>query len=518
MAEANNKYPEDSVFRYAIAYSILPLAASRPISDNVHPASALTLILMSGAIVFALCIIIERKATAMTTFGTLSLITVSAMYVLMGTSKSRSTILQTTIPEDCIVDLDADLVGVGIRASLYVQGIVASGILLLGLVHREDMGVKEIGASLMLSQLALATSLALRMKLGTLNHLDAIFGLISLDAQLAAVSMLLSTKQVLAARWMVILVCCCHFVGFATLGVGMGRFKYVVMVANGCEDFTIGWFGYIHPLQGPPPEYWLYFTWRIISWVRNQWVCFCVMNIYDEKERVEEYSERTDTQAMPDTQSSTAHVQTSFQHRSSTIFTDFFGPFVAFWISVDALNTNIQVMGLAATSQWKTTGQFTAILLATGSVFRVLWLTWRSATNPAAFSISHMWLDCDNIPKTPMQQPTSNVRVPRLCKFPPPRNIGIVVSIVIFLAIPTKPWWGIATTFGMTFFAILAATGFILQKLGFKSNWIRPCVIVTFWLGVGCSFFSYRFFAVHTLETGVRVSPHVPELPRTSPE
>ena len=340
----------------------------------------------------------------MTTFGTLSLITVSAMYVLMGTSKSRSTILQTTIPEDCIVDLDADLVGVGIRASLYVQGIVASGILLLGLVHREGMGVKEIGASLMLSQLALATSLALRMKLGTLNHLDAIFGLISLDAQLAAVSMLLSTKQVLAARWMVILVCCCHFVGFATLGVGMGRFKYVVMVANGCEDFTIGWFGYIHPLQGSPPEYWLYFTWPIISWVRNQWVCFCVMDIYDEKERVEEYSERTDTQAMPNPQSSTAHVQTSFQHRSSTIFTDFFGPFVAFWISVDALNTNIQVMGLAATSQWKTTGQFTAILLATGSVFRVLWLTWRSATNPAAFSISHMWLDCDNIPKTPIQR------------------------------------------------------------------------------------------------------------------
>jgi hypothetical protein len=175
-------------------------------------------------------------------------------------------------------------------------------------------------------------------------------------------------------------------------------------------------------------------------------------------------------------------------------------------------------MGLAATSQWKTTGQFTAILLATGSVFRVLWLTWRSATNPAAFSTSHIWLDCDNIPKTPMQQPASNVRVPRLCKFPPPRNIGIVVAIVIFLAIPTKPWWGIATTLGMAFFGFLAATGFILQKLGFKSNWIQPCVIVTFWLSVGCSFFAYRFFAVHTLETGVKVPPHVPELPRTSPE
>ncbi|KAF8535852.1 hypothetical protein BDD12DRAFT_808230 [Trichophaea hybrida] len=398
-----------SVFRYAIVYSILPLVAARPIGAKVDPALAWSLILMSVAIVIALYTIIERKSTFMTSFGTLSRITVSAIYMLMGMYKSRDITLQTTTPGDCIVDLDADLAGVGVRASLYVQGIVASGILFLGLVHREDTGVKEIGASLMLSQLALTTSLALRMKLGTLNHLDAIFGLISLDAQLAAVSMLLSTKQVLAARWMVILVCFCHLVGFATLGIGMGRFKYVVMVADGCENFTIGWYGITRPFQGPSPVYWLYFTWRIICWVRNQWVCFCVMDIYNEKEREEKYSERTDTEAMPDPQSSTADVPPcSYQQRSSTIFTDFFGPLVAFWVSVDTLNKNIQIMDLTATSEWKTTGQFTAILLAAGSVFRVLWLIWRSATNPAAFSTSHMWLDCDNIPMTPMQQPTTN--------------------------------------------------------------------------------------------------------------
>jgi hypothetical protein len=264
----------------------------------------------------------------------------------------------------------------------------------------------------------------------------------------------------------------------------MGRFKFVVMVADGCENFMIGWYGNILPLKGPPPEYWLYFTWRIISWVRNQWVCFYVMDIYDEKER-ETYSERTDTQVILVPQSGTVDLPPSYQQRSSTIYTEFFGPLVAFWISVDALNKNIQLMDLTAISQWKTTGQFTAILLAAGSVFRVLWLMWRSATNPAAFSMSHMWLDCDFIPITPMQQPTTNVRAPRLFQFLPLRNIGIVVAIVVIPVIPTKYPWRMAMAMGIICFMCLAATGFILQKIGFKNKWIRPCVIVTFWLGVG---------------------------------
>ncbi|KAF8253240.1 hypothetical protein K440DRAFT_657736 [Wilcoxina mikolae CBS 423.85] len=383
--------------------------------------------------------------------GSVKLSFASACFMLAGMVLSGMPMEREEIPGHCIVGLDGDLAGVGVRAALYVQGIVLSRVLLLGLVHTEDTGVKEIGASLMISQLAFSMSLALRMTLGTLNHLDAMIGLISLDAQLAAVSMLLSTKQVLAARWMVVMICICQLVGFVTLGIGMGRFRHVVEKVDGCDKFIIGWFGYIRPLrEGPPIVYWCYFIWRIVTWIANQRVCFCFMNIFDQEERVGRESGEGGVITSTASTSDTGHGTTTsagpearmaqpppYHQRSSTIFTLFSGPFVALWFSMDVLEKNIEVLGLTATNQWRTTGQSTAIVLAVGSVLRVLWLTWRSARK-ATFSTSHMRLDDTPTAMSSMRQPTMGVRPLDVFQCLLARKITLVVLIVTILIFPTK--------------------------------------------------------------------------------
>jgi hypothetical protein len=103
----------------------------------------------------------------------------------------------------CLGLIDSDIVGVGMRYSLFIQAVAVLTVILLGLFHGKPTGIKEIGAGILLSQAGITLSLAVHMADRMLNHLDAILGFIILNALIAGTTILLSTKEVLAARWMV---------------------------------------------------------------------------------------------------------------------------------------------------------------------------------------------------------------------------------------------------------------------------------------------------------------------------
>ncbi|KAF8243763.1 hypothetical protein K440DRAFT_636841 [Wilcoxina mikolae CBS 423.85] len=277
------------------------------------------------------------------------------------------------VPEHCTTGVDPDLAGVGIRISTLLQGGAISAIMVLGLFHTKDAGIKEIGICLMLSQLAFAITLCCRMAMGTLNHVDAIIGLVTLDVQLAAVSMLVSAKRVLAARWMVWCIAVIQLVGYVVLGFGMGHLNKISGTAGGCENFGIVWFGYIRPLgHAVSPEYWFFYTWRTLSWVKDQYFGFRFMNVYHEEEKKQG---ATLAELGPGPRD---HLAPCYRNISSTTSLGFISPAIGFWLSAQALEGNIARMNLSASSQWQTTGQSMALILAIGSVSRVLWCLWES--------------------------------------------------------------------------------------------------------------------------------------------
>jgi len=99
---------------------------------------------------------------------------------------------------------------------------------------------RKSGASLLLTQLGLTVALIVRMRCHSLTHLDAVFGFIVLDAQLAATTMILSIKEVLATRWKIYITSSVQFLGFVVLGIGMGMLKKFISPAPGCESLFCG--------------------------------------------------------------------------------------------------------------------------------------------------------------------------------------------------------------------------------------------------------------------------------------
>jgi len=99
--------------------------------------------------------------------------------------------------ENCNTNLDADISGDGVRASIWVQIGVMILISTIGRLHTYDTGVKEVTAGLILTHVSLVIALIVQMRRGTLTSVDAAIGAAILDAQNVALQIPLSAKETL---------------------------------------------------------------------------------------------------------------------------------------------------------------------------------------------------------------------------------------------------------------------------------------------------------------------------------
>jgi hypothetical protein len=250
----------------------------------------------------------------------------------------------------CLGLIDSDIVNVGMWYSLFIQAVPVRTVILLGLFHGKPTGIKELGAGILLSQAGTTLSLAVHMADRTLNHLDAIFGFIILNALIAGTTILLSTEEVLAARWMVYVASLLQLTGFVVLGVGLGMLQKVISTATGYEKFGVIWLGWVEPFgKGVPFDLWLYFFWRLISWLLNVTECFRLTTVYHQEEHLA---------LQPDDRASTA------------LSCSFVEPLMSVIIAAIA----VQALGLEASFAWKTTGQMVSLTIASASVIRLVWI------------------------------------------------------------------------------------------------------------------------------------------------
>jgi len=146
---------------------------------------------------------------------------------------------------ECNINLDADISGDGVRASIWAQIGVLIFISAIGMFHPYDTGIKEVAGGLVLTHTSLVIALIVQMHRGALTSVDAAVGAAILDAQNVALQIPFSHKETLAARWQVILIIPTQILGLTVLpslvtGLARGDFA-----SEGCECLFIFWWSWI---------------------------------------------------------------------------------------------------------------------------------------------------------------------------------------------------------------------------------------------------------------------------------
>ncbi|KAK3370781.1 hypothetical protein B0T24DRAFT_594676 [Lasiosphaeria ovina] len=183
--------------------------------------------------------------------------------------------VQKDMNPQCSVNIDGDLAGVGVRSALWVQQglmwlLVISG---AALIRPRKTACKEFATGLVIAHLSLAIAVVVQMQQQTLSPLDAAVGTMMLDAQNLGVSVALSSRDMLAARWAVVVVSISQFLGLVVIGVIMARFDDGLFAAPNCNCFSFFWWVWKSTCVAVSaiehPIFWIYYASRWLLAMRN---------------------------------------------------------------------------------------------------------------------------------------------------------------------------------------------------------------------------------------------------------
>jgi len=139
----------------------------------------------------------------------------------------------------CSTNPDADISGVGVRASVWGQ--IAMLILISGSghFHKKETAVKEVAGGLILTHVSLAIAIIVQMYKKTLTSVDAAIGAVILDAQNVALLIPVTAKQTLAARWQVLILIPAQILGLVFLPVLVVKFTKGGFASQDCKCLNI---------------------------------------------------------------------------------------------------------------------------------------------------------------------------------------------------------------------------------------------------------------------------------------
>lgn len=289
--------------------------------------------------------------------------------------------------------VDADIGGEGIRIAVWAQSVALIIITLLGTFQCNALGAKEIGAGLAITHISLAIALIVQIQRKTLTSPDAIVGSMLLDAQGSALSIQLMAKEVLAARWQVGIIVGCQTIGAILVPIIVARFELGVFInQDTCFCITAFWWGWITDCPGPKnnqtASFWVYISCRMLGFVQTAF--FAVANT-GKFHRAEKWNNSLQDISFPELAArhgdpATNASEPGNNEESSTLLYRNYPATVAltyliyavFSLTSAAAAHQVMHAGLKLSSDAVSVGQMIAIVVAVATIFRAIWLLWRT--------------------------------------------------------------------------------------------------------------------------------------------
>ncbi|KAK1543614.1 hypothetical protein CPAR01_04247 [Colletotrichum paranaense] len=217
----------------------------------------------------------------------------------------------TSCNSKALAEIDADIGGYGIRIAIWAQEFVVFFIALAGTFHSKVTGAKEIGAGLIITHFSLAVALIVQLVQfkgdegdakgrKILTSASAILGAMILDSQNSALSILLITKQTLAARWQVVIVIFCQTVSMVLIPILVEKYTHhqsdeeLALDANKCELLQVFWWGRLRNFPYETGEttyryeataFWLYYSFRLVVYIQSSFHALINTQIFHEAEK-----------------------------------------------------------------------------------------------------------------------------------------------------------------------------------------------------------------------------------------
>jgi len=290
--------------------------------------------------------------------------------------------------------VDGDVAGDGVRIGIWVQISVLVVISLLGIFHHGATGAKEVGAGLVLTHVSVTIAVAAQVAGGgVLSLADAATGAMILDAQNAALSIQLTAKETLAARWQVSLVVATQALGLAVIPVLVTRLADGSLIGGACpcvEVFWWAWLGNCSTARDRGREravFWIYYACRCVGFVQSAFHATyntsrfhhaepkCSGPGLSEEQKLGRYLEDITYPYLVDTRP----VRYAGYPATVSLMYGLYG--VLAITSLAAAELTIRDLSLQPTSAIDSIGQIIALVIAIATIIRVVWLFWKLFTD-----------------------------------------------------------------------------------------------------------------------------------------
>ncbi|KAH6878486.1 hypothetical protein BKA58DRAFT_96668 [Alternaria rosae] len=318
-------------------------------------------------------------------FTTLSVVIVSVLF--SGASDTYRATENT-----CSTKPDADISGVGVRASIWGQ--IAMLILISGSghLHKKETAIKEVAGGLILTHVSLAIAIIVQMYKRTLTSVDAAIGAVILDVQNVALLIPVTAKQTLAARWQVLILIPAQVLGLVFLPVLVVRFIMGGFASEDCKCLDIFWWSRLSGCETSGNElslFLIYYTLRWMMWFQSTFHSMYNTQPFHESEKNGRVTILRDDGTKPDTDEeiialelrdpnrrvTKATVQAGLLYRqySATISVSHTAYALYSLTSMVVAEVTIGKYNLQPSSNANSIGQIIAIVVSLATLIRVIW-------------------------------------------------------------------------------------------------------------------------------------------------
>lgn len=298
----------------------------------------------------------------------------------------------------CSANIDGDIAGDGTRIAIWAQVGVLLVISILGSFHTSATGAKESGAGLVLTHLSLSIAILVQMMLGTLTSANAVIGAMILDAQNIGLSISLTAKDTLAARWLVRIVVPAQIFGFLVIYLLIANFTRGVFASDDCSCLTVFWWAWLSNcgsstyIAREMPIFWTYYACRSVGLCQTSFHSLYNSSRFDAAEK----SERP-VKHDPDEERGTATIDehpsryirlknatyiyisqdgeaACFKEYPATVTIMYAVNGVFSLASLSTVQTTIADFNLGPSSPIDSVGQIIALTVAAATLIRATWL------------------------------------------------------------------------------------------------------------------------------------------------
>ncbi|KAI4941933.1 hypothetical protein J4E91_010483 [Alternaria rosae] len=296
----------------------------------------------------------------------------------------------------CSTKPDADISGVGVRASIWGQIGMLILISVLGHLHKKETAIKEVAAGLILTHVSLAIAIIVQMYKKTLTSVDAAIGAVILDAQNVALLIPVTAKQTLAARWQVLILIPAQILGLVFLPVLVVKLTKGGFASEDCKCLKIFWWSRLsdcHAFSGDELSvFWIYYALRWFMWVQASFHFVYNTQPFHESEKngripilnhdgTEPVSKWDKTIALvrellvPNRQVRKATIQAGLLYKqySATISVSHTAYALYSLTSMVVAEVTIEKYNLQPSSNANSIGQIIAIVVSLATLLRVIW-------------------------------------------------------------------------------------------------------------------------------------------------